>query len=238
MRPPSTLLVLVCTLILGHLSSYAQGQPSEQSVSVPMSVEGNAPIVTLTFRRPDGGVRTARFIFDSGGGAIILDEGLATEIGLKPEGPAISEEGQQYRTMDVPAAFIGGMPLDMRTSRAFVHLGTASFDNRDRVEGLLPGKALERYQVVLDYPRQLFSIGEAGSLTHQGEKLACPYVASSGHARVELTIDGVTYGFLLDTGSKVTLARADILQKWAQEHPKWSKSTGAVGLANETGELD
>src|ERR1035441_6586318 len=106
MRPPSTLLVLVFTLTLGHQSSYAQGQPSAQSVSVPMSVEGNAPIVTLAFRRPDGIMRTARFIFDSGGGAIILDEGLATEIGLKPEGPAISDQGRQYRAADVPAAFI------------------------------------------------------------------------------------------------------------------------------------
>jgi hypothetical protein len=124
-----------------------------------MSLEGNAPIVTLTFRRPDGSVRTARFIFDSGGGAIILNEGLATEIALKPEGSGISEEGQQYRAIDVPAAFIGGMPLDMRTSKVFMHLGLASFTNRDNVEGLLPGKALERYQVVLDYPRRQLSVG-------------------------------------------------------------------------------
>jgi hypothetical protein len=71
------------------------------------------------------------------------------------------------------------------------------------------------------------------TLRHLGQKLACPYVASSGHPRVELAIDGVTYGFLLDTGSKVTLARADMLLKWAHAHPEWPKSTGAVGMANE-----
>src|SRR5580704_2362468 len=198
MRPPSTLLVLLCTIILGRLSSYAQGQPSAQSVSVPMSLEGNAPIVTLTFRRPDGSVRTARFIFDSGGGAIILNEGLATEIALKPEGSGISEEGQQYRAMDVPAASIGGMPLDMGTSKAFMHLGLASFTNRDSVEGLLPGKALERYQVVLDYPRRQLSVGAPGSIPHRGEKLPCLYIASSGHPRVDVEIGGASYGFLLD----------------------------------------
>jgi hypothetical protein len=227
--------------IAAHFSNAELSSQEPQSVThvtVPMSVEGNAPIVTLGFKRPDGGLRIARFIFDSGGGAVILDQRLATDLGLEPEGETISSDGHEFRHIRPPMAFAGGMPVDLLTSNAFVHLGTASFDNRDRVEGLLPGKALERYQVVLDYPRQLFSIGEAASLTHRGEKLACPYVASSGHARVELTIDGVTYGFLLDTGSKVTLARADILQKWAQEHPKWSKSTGAVGLANETGELD
>ena len=178
------------------------------------------------------------FIFDSGGGAIILNEGLATEIALKPEGSGISEEGQQYRAIDVPAAFIGGMPLDMRTSKAFMHLGLASFTNRDNVEGLLPGKALERYQVVLDYPRRQLSVGAPGSIPHRGEKLPCPYIASSGHPRVNVEIGGASYGFLLDTGTKLTLMREDIMQRWSKEHPDWPSSTGAVGPANVDGAPD
>jgi hypothetical protein len=203
-----------------------------------MSVEGNSPIVTLTFRRPNGSVRKARFIFDSGGGAIILNEGLATDIGLKPEGPAISEEGQQYRSVDVPMVLIGGMPLDVRTSQAFVHLGPTSFTNRDSVEGLLPGKALERYQVVLDYPRQQLSVGAPGSIPHRGEELDCPYIAFSGHPRVDVEIEGASYGFLLDTGTKLTLVREDLLQRWSKEHPDWPSSTGAVGPANVDGAPD
>jgi hypothetical protein len=198
-----------------------------------MSVEGNAPIISLTFRKSDGSVRTARFIFDSGGGAIILDEELATDIGLKPEGAAITDEGQQYKSVEVPVASIGGMPLDLRTSNAFVHLGVASFTNRDKVEGLLPGKALEHYQVILDYPRQELSIAAPGSLPHRGERLPCPYIASSVHPRVDASIDGASYGFLLDTGTQITLIRQDILQRWSKEHPDWPHSTGAVGPANE-----
>jgi hypothetical protein len=53
MRPSSTLLVFVFTLVLGHLSLQAQGQLIAQDVSVPMSVEGDAPIFTLTFKKPD-----------------------------------------------------------------------------------------------------------------------------------------------------------------------------------------
>ena len=128
-------------------------------------------------------------MFDSGGGGIIFDEGLAADLGLRPGGTAISEDGQEYKAVDVPKAFLGGMPIDLRTSKAFVHLGTTSFTKRDTIEGLLPGKAFERYQVVLDYPRQLFSVGEAGSLPHRGKRLACPYVLSSGHPRVEVGID-------------------------------------------------
>lgn len=231
-------LVFVCTLVSGRPCLHAQDQPKVHHVTVPMSVEGNAPIVTLTFKRPGGGVRTARFLFDSGGGAIILDEELAADIGLKPEGATISDEGQQYKPVDVPAAFVGKMPVDLRISKAFVHLGATSFTKRDKVEGMLPGKALEQYQVVLDYPRQLFSVGEAGSVPHLGKRLLCPYIASSGHPRVEVGIDRVTYGFLLDTGTKLTLIRGDILQKWSKKHPDWPRSTGAVGPANEDGSSD
>jgi hypothetical protein len=140
--------------------------------------------------------------------------------------------------VELPTASIGGMPLDMRTSKAFVHLGAASFTNKDKVEGLLPGKALEHYQVVLDYPRQQLSVGAAGSLPHRGERLPCPYIASSGHPRIDVEIDGVSYGFLLDTGTKLTLIREDILQRWSKEHPDWPNSTGAVGPANVDGAPD
>jgi len=233
MRPSSTLLVCIFALLSGHLSLHAQGPLIKHDVSVPMSVEGDAPIITLTFRKPDGSVRMARFLFDSGGGAIILDEGLAADIGLKPEGAAISDEGQQYKAVEAPAASIGEMPLDLRTRKAFVHLGAASFTNRDNVEGMLPGNALEHYQIVLDYPRQQQSIGTPGSLPHRGERLPCPYIASSGHPRVDVEIDGAGYGFLLDTGTQITLIREDILQRWSKEHSDWPHSIGEVGLANE-----
>jgi hypothetical protein len=203
-----------------------------------MSVEGTVPIVTLLFMRPDGGTRTARFLFDSGGGAIILDERLATDLGLKPEGPELSDDGQRYRAVKAPAARIGGMTLDLSASKAFVHLGATSFTNRDALEGMLPGKALEHYQVVLDYPRQLWSIGKSGTLAHHGERLLAPYLASSGHPRIEVSIGGATYGLLLDTGAEVTLLREDLLRGWSREHPDWPRGSGAVGPANMGGGTD
>jgi hypothetical protein len=238
MRFAISMLAIACAAVLGWPRLHAQSRNALDHVTVPMSVEGNAPIVTLQFKRPDGGTRTARFIFDSGGGAIILDEGLATDLGLKPEGAELSEDGQRYRPVNVPAARVGGMPLDLSTSKAFVHLGTTSFTNRDTVEGLLPGKALEHYQVVLDYPQQLWSIGNPGTLAHRGERLPAPYIASSGHPRIEVSIDGMTYGLLLDTGPPVTLLREDLLQRWSREHPYWPRSRGAVGSANMGGGSD
>jgi hypothetical protein len=238
MRFAISILAIACTAVLVWPRLHAQSRNAVDHVTVPMSVEGNAPIVTLEFKRPEGGSRTARFIFDSGGGAIILDEKLATDLGLKPEGPESSEGGQQFRAVNVPSTRVGGMPVDLRTSKAFVHLGATSFTNRDTVEGLLPGKAFEHYQVVLDYPRQLLSIGGPGTLPHRGEQFPCPYVASSGHPRVEVSIGGITYGLLLDTGTKLTLFREDLLQRWSREHPDWPRSRGAVGPANVDGAAD
>lgn len=221
--------VLACTPL------NAQNLDAVDHVTVPMSVEGNAPIVTLTFKKPDGSSRRARFVFDSGGGGIILNEGLAKDLGEKPIGPVMSSDGQRFQEVDVPAAWVGRMPIDLRGSRTFMHLGATSFTNRDTVEGLLPGKAFEHYQVVLDYPRQEWSVGEPGTLQHRGERIAAPYITSSGHPRIEVVVGEQTFGMLLDTGTQLTLFRDDLLQRWSRENPVWPRSRGPVGPANVAG---
>jgi hypothetical protein len=239
MRLRYIVLIFTGTLVLGLGCLHAQDQPGVHHVTVPMSVEGNAPIITLSFKRPDGSIRSARFLFDSGGGAIILAEALAKDIGLKSKGTVLSDNGQQYQEVDLPAVLLGEMSIDLQTSKAFVHLGASSFiENRVNVDGMLPGKALEHYQIVLDYPQHRFSVGGAGTFPHQGEKLPCPYVASNGHPRVDVGIDGIKYGFLLDTGTQVTLMREDLLKQWANEHPDWPRSIGAAGPANEGADPD
>ena len=142
MRPSALLFVLACALSCANVCLDSQEAKPVVQATVPMSVEGNVPIVTLGFRRPDGGLRTARFVFDSGGGAVILDQRLATELALKPEGATITSDGNEYRRITLPPAFVGSMPVDLQTSNAFVHLGSASFDQRDKVEGLLPARRL------------------------------------------------------------------------------------------------
>jgi hypothetical protein len=239
MRLRYIVLIFTATLVLGQGCLHAQDQQGVHHVTVPMSVEGNAPIITLSFKRPDGSIRSARFLFDSGGGAIILAEALAKDIGLKSKGTVLSDDGQQYQEVDLPTVLLGEMSIDLQTSKAFVHLGASSFiENRVNVDGMLPGKALEHYQIVLDYPQHRFSVGGAGTFPHQGEKLPCPYVASSGHPRVDVGIDGIKYGFLLDTGTQVTLMREDLLKQWANEHPDWPRSIGAAGPANEGADPD
>jgi hypothetical protein len=133
-----------------------------------MSVEGDAPIVSLQFKWPDGAKRLARFVFDSGGGAVLVDGTLASDLGLKPSGAEIVDSGGRYAPVKLPLALIGGFSVSLATSKAYIHVGAGSFDPREHVEGLLPGKALEPYQVAIDYPHRLFSVAAAGCIRNRG----------------------------------------------------------------------
>jgi hypothetical protein len=200
-----------------------------------MSVEGNAPIVSLQFKRPNGTKRLARFVFDSGGGAVLVDETLASDLGLKPTGAEIVEAGERYAPVKSPLFLIGGFSVNLATSNAYIHVGSGSFDSREHVEGLLPGKALVPYQVAIDYPHRLFSVAAAGCMRDRGVEVGSPFLAASGHPRVVISLDGQDYGFLLDTGSRVTLARRDLLESLSAAHPEWPHSTGASGAADMPG---
>ena len=174
-------------------------------------------------------------IFDSGGGAVILDQSLAEDLGMKPVGEAVEEDGGRFAPANPPVARIGSRLIALSASKAFIHLGKQSFDTRERIEGLLPGKALEPYQVVLDYPGRRFLVAPLGCVKHYGAKVASPFVPSSGHPRIEISLDGMSYGLLLDTGSRVTLARRDLLERLSADHPEWPHAVGASGTSNMPG---
>ncbi len=213
--------------LVGYVHALAGQQPTCPDPSYErMGVEGDAPIVTLDLKRIDGTKRSARFVFDSGGGAIILDEGLANDLGLQSAGATVTDGGVRFVPTVPPVAQFGSTLVVLSSSKAFIHVGESSFDSRERVEGLLPGKALEPYQVVLDYPKQRFSIAPAGCIPHRGEQVPSPFVPASGHPGISVTINGAKYGLLLDTGSRATLARRDLLEHLSAVHPSWPHSVG------------
>jgi hypothetical protein len=231
-RVTFALLLFLCCAVRG-----GQGQEPRCAVRATerMEVVGDAPIVALKLLRADGTLRPARFVFDSGGGAIILDETLASDLGLKPTGKPIEDEGSGFSPVSAPKAYLGAKPISLSTSKAFVHLGKRSFDTRERVEGLLPGKALEPYDIVLDYPASRFSIASAGCVKHRGVKASSPFLPGSGHPQIAVAIGSNGYSLLLDTGSRVTLARHDLLAALSAAHPTWPRALGASGNADMPG---
>jgi hypothetical protein len=48
-------------------------------------------------------------------------------------------------------------------------------------------------------------------------------------------VDGVTYGFLLDTGASFTMVSEVLLKSWGDSHPDWARHPGAFGEAATLG---
>lgn len=237
MRTISNLLIpiLIVASTGGQLPSKSRDQRNLVSSS-ELAVEGNVPIVTLEFKRNDGTRRRARFIFDSGGGALVLNRSLVNDLGLRVNGdPLTDDDGKQYFPIQLKRAWLGDVAFDLESVRAFTPATNRPFDVRDSVEGLLPGHVFRDYQVVIDYPRKLMIVGRSGTVPHRGQPTKSPYLADIVHPRLEASIDGKTYGFLLDTGAKVSMIRNDLLDSWIARHPSWRSSSAAVGPANMTG---
>jgi hypothetical protein len=183
-------------------------------------------------------MRSSRFLVDSGGGGFIITEPVARDIGLRWD-KITREEDQQYGHATVPPqAFLGTMPLDIDPLRVVVAIGT------DRVlpgaaggrrEGVFPGHLLARYHVVFDYPNGTFTLARPGILKPKGNALAMPVSTESGFPRTEIEVDGVTYGFLIDTGASFTMVSEVLLKSWGSKHPEWPRHPGAYGEAATLG---
>ena len=228
-------LAVIVSLVVISWCVLSQSKISgPDQVTVPLSLEGNRPFIDLTFQRADGSQRTARFLVDTGGGAFLITEGLARDLGLEL-GKTMKEEGQEFAYLNaVPKAFVGAMPLQLNPNRVLVALGS------DRIlpavtpgheEGMLPGHVLAHYHVVFDYPKATLTLAWPGILKPEGDALPMPVSKRSCFPRTEIEVDGITYGFLLDTGASFTIVSEALLKSWGDKHPDWPRSPGAVGEA-------
>ena len=67
----------LCSLLFVALEAVAQ------ETTVPLFLEGNARIVELSFTRPSGAVRKARFLVDTGAGGFLIGSRLMGGIGAE-----------------------------------------------------------------------------------------------------------------------------------------------------------
>jgi hypothetical protein len=226
----------VIVLALARVGSSAEKKPEADHVTVPLHVELNRPYIDVAFRRSDGAARTARFVVDSGGGAFLIAEPMARDLGLK-WGQTMREEGQEFgRPAVPPVAFVGEMPLDLDSNRVLVVVGADHLSIPGaRADGLFPGHLLARYHVVFDYPNATFTLARPGTLKPQGNAMPMPVSKRSGFPRTELEVDGVKYGLLIDTGASFTMVSEVLLSSWGTRHPDWPRHPGAFGEAATLG---
>jgi hypothetical protein len=206
------------------------------SGTVPIDLRDNRIFVQLTCVRPDGSLRQARFQVDSGGGSVILSESLSHDLTLKSIGSPSKEEGETFQPVTSPEIRISEMPLDLSGISTVVGVGSkGEFSPGSGAEGFVPARLLRKYDVVFDYPARQFTMAHPGVLKPRGVPVPSPIAAKSGFPRIELTVDGEKYGFLLDTGAAYTMISQTLIDKWQTAHPDWPRCIGAVGAANMIG---
>ena len=224
---------VVAVAVLGCVPP-AERTRSVDQATVPLMIEGNRPFVQITFVKPDGTVRTARFLLDTGGGGFLIAEPLARELGLQ-WGKTEREEGAEFAAVTVhPRAFVGGFPIALNPKRTHVTIGKKNIlppAAPGQAEGMVPGHVLAQYHVVFDYPNMTFTIARPGVLTPTGVGLPMPVSKRSGFPRTEIFVNGATYGLLLDTGASFTMVSELVLKTWGNAHPDWPRHAGAFGEA-------
>jgi predicted aspartyl protease len=227
--------LLGCLLIAG--AAFAQKTTAMREgplqATVSLLVVKNRPYVDLTFQRPDGSKRLARFLVDSGGGGFVLTAPLARDLGLK-WGATTREEGTEFAQItETLKASVGNFPLELDPQRVLVVMAETVLPRAVTLphEGMLPGHVLAKYHVVFDYPKAKFTIARAGVLKPKGTSLPMPVHSRSGFPRTEIKIDGKTYGFLLDTGASFTMVSEVLLKSLGTAHPDWPRHPGAYGEA-------
>ena len=217
-------------ILLGLLVAVAA-----QPATVPMLLEGNVPIVELELPTASGGTRTARFVIDTGGGSVVIGSKLMVDIGAKTQGEPMAEEGSKMQALASIRILAAGEELDSSGIPVFASLENERVISRDNAEGMLPGRLLSRYHLILDYPGRTLIFAKPGSVQPRGTKLKAAIGDKNGFPRIEATVGDQTYGFLLDSGASFTMISRVVLENWSKANPDWNKTIGAAGLANMMG---
>lgn len=221
--------VLVVSVLIG---TAARGAESARSAVVPLIVEAQRPYVELTLVGTEGKTRKAKFLLDTGGGAFILSEKLAAELGLTLT-EVREEEGQKFAIIATPPKVtLNDFDLKLNPTRIVAQIGSL---NSHLADGMLPGHVLSSYHVIFDYPKRTFAIAAPGEFKPVGTALPMLTNRKSGFARTEISVDGETYGLLLDTGASFTMVSEVLLKKWGAQNPTWQRFAGAHGGAKTLG---
>jgi Aspartyl protease len=172
------------------------------------------------------------FLVDTGAISGIITSGLATKLHLAQIGNVTLSRGDQFPMVRVPKVeFAGGLTV---RNLAYLALPGGS----DQIFGTLGAGLLTRNPARVDFERGLIEFPAAGRFDHTG------YTALHSHFMWEqppyetrfatdISIDGMTFPALWDTGNGATLQISDAVGRqlglWSDTVPYAPKRVGHVG---------
>jgi hypothetical protein len=202
------------------------------SAPAPFFLDHNRMIAEIEFERPDGGRRTASAWIDTGNQFLIVDEGLAADLGLDVSPLEQTEPGRPVKSSSTaPPIFLGGFPLSV--DGVSVEIARESFVwTAVPAEVNLPASVLRDLHVVFDYPKRRLTVARTGQMQPRGAEVPCRVNPETGLFQIAMTVDGDTVEFGIDTGSAGTWVSENLTRVIKERHPDWPQATGAVGPAN------
>ncbi|PYS52562.1 MAG: hypothetical protein DMF68_01215, partial [Acidobacteria bacterium] len=176
----------------------------KSSTSLPFDLIDNRIIINISLN----GKGPFRFIFDSGGVAVISPE-VARDLGLKIVGTS-TDGGVGEKTVERGATAISEVKVgDIRL--ADEEFGVISFADTkyvfgaNRIDGIIGYPLFKRFVVKIDYERQRLTFTEPSAFAYHGGGTIVALDFDAHLPLVNGSIDGIPGIFVIDTGTRSAL---------------------------------
>lgn len=181
------------------ISCFSQNKMlTKEEIIIPLDHSTMRPIVELTI----DGKGPYRFIFDTGAGTNVIDQGLMEEFGFKVVGQdSLKSQGPtRLVSQRVAVTSVGfkGTPISKDAE-----MNVISLRQMLPVDGVLSPTFFEEYLITLDYPASKLILTK-GSLD-KNETGVATYLQSSTAINLEISVDGKMVKAHLDSGSPGSL---------------------------------
>jgi hypothetical protein len=197
----------------------ALAQSPVSSGTTPFIFDGNRMYAELSFVRPDGSIHQALAFVDMGSPSVAVTESLFKELQLDQGSPMV------FR--------VGAMPVRIPDEEVTSDRSPPYSVGSDRkVEAILAGGIMQKYEVVIDYQKRNLTFANPGTLKAEGLPVPFKINRDTGLIAVNASIDGKGYAVTIDSGSAYTWFRQSTARPWLAAHPRWERGVGAVGASN------
>ena len=189
-------------------------------------VGGTAPL-TLRHHRPVVELGGLRVLLDTAGGALLVDQAVADELGLRTV-ETVEEGGQVFTVLEPPG--LEHLDTDGIPTYGFDdtrELGMAAHG----IDVVVPARVLQRHRVVLDPVDGVATFD--GDEPPRGVRVPADVDPATGLVRVTVLVADEPLVLLLDTGVSCSLAADRVMQRWSANG--WPASAASVGPGNMAG---
>jgi hypothetical protein len=228
--------LLAMSLFSGVVAALEHPSPAEpKSITVPFTLDHNRMVVNVEITLPDGSARRVPAWVDNGNPDFEISRRIATLLNLNvtcgndecsaPPPDSIDIGGMKISLTAVKEASI---PLEPVSAAAILEPGMAAEIN-------FPSTVLRNYDVLIDFPARMLSIGKPGTLKFEGISSKTQVNAANGLIQIPSEIENKKCNLALDLGSSISFLSEEIFDRLAAAHRDWPQLTGAVGPANMWG---